>query len=126
VNAIAVFVGAIPGALPPMIGYVCATGKIDFIAVVLFSIQFVWQFPHFWSIAWLQYDDYKKAGIMLLPSESGKTRFSAVQNVIYCTVLLVVSSIPYYFNMVNWMANSVIMAVGAMFFMDGLEALFKL
>ncbi len=115
VNAIAVFVGAIPGALPPMIGYVCATGKIDFIAVVLFSIQFVWQFPHFWSIAWLQYDDYKKAGIMLLPSESGKTRFSAVQNVIYCTVLLVVSSIPYYFNMVNWMANSVIMAVGAMF-----------
>jgi heme O synthase-like polyprenyltransferase len=52
---------------------------------------------------------------MLLPSESGKTRFSAVQNVIYCTVLLVVSSIPYYFNMVNWMANSVIMAVGAMF-----------
>ncbi len=115
VNAIAVFVGAIPGALPPMIGYVCATGKIDFIAVVLFSIQFVWQFPHFWSIAWLQYDDYKKAGIMLLPSESGKTRFSAVQNVIYCTVLLVVSSIPYYFNMVNWMANSVIMAVGAVF-----------
>ncbi len=115
VNAIAVFVGAIPGALPPMIGYVCATGKIDFIAVVLFSIQFVWQFPHFWSIAWLQYDDYKKAGIMLLPSESGKTRFSAVQNVIYCTVLLVVSSIPYYFNMVNWMANSVIMSVGAMF-----------
>ncbi len=115
VNSIAVFVGAIPGALPPTIGYVCATGKIDFVAVVLFSIQFVWQFPHFWSIAWVQFDDYKKAGIMLLPSESGKTRFSAVQNVIYCTVLLVVSSIPYYFNMINWVANTAIMAVGAMF-----------
>lgn len=58
VSSIAVFVGAIPGALPPMIGYVCATGQIDFIAIVLFSTQFIWQFPHFWSIAWVQYDDY--------------------------------------------------------------------
>src|SRR5206468_10452850 len=65
VSSIAVFVGAISGALPPAIGYVCATGKIDFIAVLLFSIQFLWQFPHFWAIAWIQHDDYKKAGIML-------------------------------------------------------------
>lgn len=115
IHPIAVFVGAIPGALPPMIGYVCVTGKIDFVAVVLFSIQFVWQFPHFWSIAWVQYEDYKKAGIMLLPSASGKTKFSAVHNVIYCTVLLIVSAIPYYFNMINGLGNAVIMAVGAMF-----------
>ena len=112
---IAVFVGAIPGALPPMIGYVCATGVIDFAAIILFSIQFVWQFPHFWSIAWLQFEDYKKAGIMLLPSPSGKTRSSAVQNIIYCTVLLIASMIPYFFNMVNLIGAAFIAAVGVMF-----------
>lgn len=115
ISSIAVFVGAIPGALPPMIGYVCATGRIDFVAVVLFSIQFIWQFPHFWSIAWIQYDDYKKAGIMLLPSASGKTRMSAIQNVIYCSVLLVVSMIPYFFNMVGLAGNIVIASVGVIF-----------
>lgn len=115
VSSIAVFVGAIPGALPPMIGYVCATGRIDFVAIVLFSTQFIWQFPHFWAIAWTLFDDYKKAGIMLLPSASGKTRMSAIQNVIYCAVLLVVSMIPYFFNMINLTASLVIAAVGTMF-----------
>jgi protoheme IX farnesyltransferase len=115
VSSIAVFVGAIPGALPPMIGYVCATGTIDFVAIVLFSIQFIWQFPHFWSIAWLQFEDYKKAGIMLLPSASGKTRFSSIHNVIYCSVLLVVSMIPYFFNMVGSIGSVVIAAAGVTF-----------
>ena len=115
VSSVAVFVGAIPGALPPMIGYVCATGRIDFVAVLLFSLQFLWQFPHFWAIAWVQFDDYKKAGIMLLPSASGKTRMSALQNVIYCSVLLVVSMLPYFLNMVGPVANIFIAAVGVMF-----------
>jgi protoheme IX farnesyltransferase len=115
VSPIAVFVGAIPGAFPPMIGYVCATGKIDFVAVLLFSIQFIWQFPHFWSIAWLQFEDYKKAGIMLLPSATGKTRFSAIQNVVYCIMLLVVSMIPYFYNMVGAIGNIFIAAAGVTF-----------
>ncbi|HWB62370.1 MAG TPA: heme o synthase [Chitinophagales bacterium] len=115
VSSIAVFVGAIPGALPPMIGYVCASGNIDFWAIVLFSSQFIWQFPHFWSIAWLQFDDYKKAGIMLLPSASGKTRMSAIQNVIYCAVLLVVSMIPYFLNAVSFTGNLFIVVVGVVF-----------
>lgn len=115
VTSFAVFVGAIPGALPPMIGYVCVTGTIDFVAILLFSTQFLWQFPHFWSIAWLQYEDYKKAGIMLLPSISGKTRASALQNVIYCTMLLVVSMIPYFFNMVGTVGNIFIAAAGIVF-----------
>ncbi len=115
ISPIAVFVGAIPGALPPMIGYVCATGKIDFVAMVLFSIQFIWQFPHFWAIAWLQYEDYKRAGIMLLPSPSGKTRMSAIQSVIYCVVLLLVSMVPYFFNMVGLIGNFFIIAVGVVF-----------
>lgn len=121
VHPIAVFVGAIPGALPPMIGYVCATGNIDFVAVILFSIQFIWQFPHFWSIAWVQYEDYKKAGIMLLPSSTGKTRFSAVHNVIYCTVLLIVSALPYFLNLINIYGSIVIMVVGVMFFWMSLK-----
>jgi protoheme IX farnesyltransferase len=115
VSSVAVFVGAIPGALPPMIGYVCATGRIDFVAILLFSLQFLWQFPHFWAIAWVQFEDYKKAGIMLLPSASGKTRMSALQNVIYCSVLLVVSMLPYFLNMVGPIANIFIAAVGVMF-----------
>lgn len=115
VSSVAVFVGAIPGALPPMIGYVCYTGQIDYVAVVLFSIQFVWQFPHFWSIAWLQYEDYLKAGIMLLPSSSGKTSMSAIQSVIYCSLLLVVSMIPYFFNMVGFIGNLFIVAAGVVF-----------
>lgn len=115
VSPIAVFVGAIPGALPPTIGYVCATGEIDFVAVMLFSIQFIWQFPHFWSIAWIQFDDYKKAGIMLLPSASGKTRVSAFQNVVYCVMLLLVSSVPYFFNMVGVVGNIFIAGAGVTF-----------
>lgn len=115
VSSIAVFVGAIPGALPPMIGYVCVSKEIDFIAVLIFSIQFMWQFPHFWSIAWVQYNDYLKAGIMLLPSATGKSRASAIQNVVYCVMLLMVSMIPYFFNLVNLGANVVITAAGVIF-----------
>jgi protoheme IX farnesyltransferase len=115
VTPIAVFVGAIPGALPPMIGYVCATGTIDFVAVMLFSVQFIWQFPHFWSIAWVQYDDYKKAGIMLLPSATGKTHYSAIQNVIYCIMLLVVSMAPFFFNMIGTVAAVVTGVTGVVF-----------
>ena len=115
VSSIAVFVGAIPGALPPMIGYVCATGSIDYIAIMLFSVQFVWQFPHFWSIAWLQYDDYKKAGIMLLPSATGKTSMSAVQNVIYTLVLLVVSMLPFFLDMVGTVSAVITVVTGTFF-----------
>ena len=73
VNSIAVFVGAIPGALPPAIGYVAATGRIDELAIFLFLLQFFWQFPHFWSIAWIWDEDYTKAGYKLLPLGKGKT-----------------------------------------------------
>lgn len=121
VTSFAVFVGAIPGALPPMIGYVCATGEIDFIALLLFSTQFLWQFPHFWAIAWVQFDDYKKAGIMLLPSQGGKTRMSAIQNVIYCSMLLVVSMIPYFFNMVGLIGSAVTAAAGIVFLWMALQ-----
>jgi protoheme IX farnesyltransferase len=72
----AVFVGAFPGAIPPLLGYVAATGRFDIAAWLVFGIQFLWQFPHFWAIAWVLDDDYKKAGFKMLPSkkEEIKTR----------------------------------------------------
>ncbi|MDH5382778.1 MAG: heme o synthase, partial [Cyclobacteriaceae bacterium] len=72
VGPVAVFVGAIPGALPPLLGWVAATGVISHEALIIFGIQFIWQFPHFWAIAWLAYDDYKKVGIKLLPAKGEK------------------------------------------------------
>ncbi|RZA04037.1 MAG: protoheme IX farnesyltransferase [Sphingobacteriaceae bacterium] len=92
-SPIAVFVGAIPGALPALIGYVASYGKIDTIALILFGIQFVWQFPHFWAIAWVLDDDYKLAGFRLLPTgERDKT--SAIITFITTLILLPVSLLP--------------------------------
>ena len=92
-SPIAVFMGAIPGALPPLIGYVAAHGKIDEIALILFGIQFVWQFPHFWAIAWVLDDDYKKAGFRLLPT-THRDRTSAVITFISTLILIPVSLLP--------------------------------
>jgi protoheme IX farnesyltransferase len=96
-SPIAVFVGAIPGALPPLIGYVAAHGKIDVIALILFGIQFVWQFPHFWAIAWVLDDDYKLAGFRLLPA--GKRNLtSAIITFIFTLILLPVSLLPTFYH----------------------------
>jgi protoheme IX farnesyltransferase len=94
---IAVFVGAIPGALPPLIGYVAATEKIDAIALVLFAIQFVWQLPHFWAIAWVLDDDYKLAGFRLLPSGK-RNLFSAIVTFVFTLLLVPVSLLPYFYG----------------------------
>jgi protoheme IX farnesyltransferase len=92
-SPIAVFVGAIPGALPALIGYVASYGKIDEIALILFGIQFVWQFPHFWAIAWVLDDDYKLAGFRLLPTGE-RNRSSAIITFITTLILLPVSLLP--------------------------------
>jgi protoheme IX farnesyltransferase len=92
---IAVFVGAFPGALPPLIGYFAAFDQpvISWIPLVLFTIQFVWQFPHFWAIAWVVDDDYKKAGFRLLPTTE-RDKFSAFMILISTIVLLPVVLLP--------------------------------
>jgi len=96
-SPIAVFVGAIPGALPPLIGYVAAHERIDAIALILFGIQFIWQFPHFWAIAWVLDDDYKLAGFRLLPS--GKRNLSsAIVTLIFTLILIPVSLLPTYYG----------------------------
>jgi protoheme IX farnesyltransferase len=94
---ISVFVGAIPGALPPLIGYVAANPTIDQIALILFGIQFMWQFVHFWAIAWVLDDDYKLAGFRLLPTGK-RDRASAVVTFIFALALVPVSILPTYYG----------------------------
>lgn len=91
----AVLVGAFPGALPPMLGALAATDSFGLVPGVLFFVQFVWQFPHFWAIAWVLYDDYKKAGIELLPSKSGRTKSSAFQIAAYSLLLIPFTLMPW-------------------------------
>lgn len=99
VGPIAVAVGALPGAFPPMIGWVAASGHFGLEPGILFAIQFFWQFPHFWAIAWVLDDDYKKAGFKLLPSKGGKDLNSAIQIMIYTLFLLPLCWVPYYLQM---------------------------
>lgn len=118
ISNIAVFVGAIPGALPPMIGWVAMTGSITLEAFILFSIQFLWQFPHFWAIAWVAHDDYTRAGFRLLPSEGGKTRQSAFYNIVYILFLIPVSLLPFILGFSGWISAIVIAVVGLVFLLQ--------
>lgn len=93
ITPLAVFVGAIPGAIPFMLGWVAATDDFSIEPGMLFLIQFFWQFPHFWAIAWLQYDEYKKAGFNLMPMGQ-KNKKAVVQIIIYTACLIIVSVIP--------------------------------
>lgn len=111
----AVFVGAFPGAIPPMLGYVAATGKFDLYAGLLFAVQFIWQFPHFWAIAWVLNDDYKKAGFRLLPSKGGRDSSSAFITLLYTLFLLPISILPWAFGMSGSWSAIVILMLGAAF-----------
>ena len=108
VGPIAVFVGALPGALPPLLGWVAATGQITYEALIIFGIQFVWQFPHFWAIAWLADDDYKKAGFKLLPANGKKDMRTAFNIMIYTLALLPLGLLPAKFGLTG--INSAIVA----------------
>ena len=89
-----VFVGAFPGALPPMIGWIAYTGEFSPAAISLFALQFIWQFPHFWAIAWRLDEDYKKAGFIMLPSGGQKNKQSAFQILFYTIFMIPISLIP--------------------------------
>ncbi|MEO6584595.1 MAG: heme o synthase [Ferruginibacter sp.] len=98
INSIAVLVGAVPGALPCLIGWVAATNELSVGGWILFAIQFIWQFPHFWAIAWVAHEDYSRAGFKLLPSTKGPTKFTALQSVMYSVMMIPVGLLPYYFG----------------------------
>lgn len=108
VSSIAVFVGAIPGALPPLLGYVAAKGTIDYMAMLLFFTQFMWQFPHFWAIAWRVNEDYAKAGFSLLPFKTGHSKQNAFQILIYSIFLVPVSVLPTIMGYTNLFSGIVI------------------
>jgi protoheme IX farnesyltransferase len=93
VTSLAVFVGAFPGAIPFMLGWVAATGNFGIEAGTLFLIQFFWQFPHFWAIGWFLFEDYEKAGFYMLPSGKKDTS-TALQTILYTCWLIIASLLP--------------------------------
>lgn len=122
-SPIAVFVGAIPGALPPLIGYIAAIGgqsevgyvPVDYqIALILFLIQFVWQFPHFWAIAWVLDEDYVKAGFRLLPTKK-RDKISAVFTFVSTLVLIPVSLLPTFYGFGGYYVAGVSLVAGVIF-----------
>ena len=115
VGPIAVFVGAIPGAMPPLLGWTAATGAITYEALIIFGIQFIWQFPHFWAIAWVSDEDYKRAGFKLLPSGGGQDLNTAIQIMIYTLFLLPLGLLPSYFGLVGLNSGIVATVCGVLF-----------
>ncbi len=113
INSISILIGGFPGALPCLIGWVAATNMLNpfgHISVngkefsnaggwILFGMQFLWQFPHFWAIAWVAHTDYTKAGFKLLPADKGPTKFTAIQTIMYSVLMIPMGILPYYFNL---------------------------
>jgi protoheme IX farnesyltransferase len=93
VTSLSVFVGAFPGAIPFMLGWVAASGEFGIEAGTLFLIQFFWQFPHFWAIGWFLYEDYEKASIFMLPTGK-KDKGTALQIILYTVWLIIASLLP--------------------------------
>jgi len=117
-SPIAVLVGAIPGALPPLIGWVAEANAITAEAMVLFGIQFIWQFPHFWAIAWVLDEDYKRAGFRLLPSGGGRDLNTAFQIMIYTLFLLPLGMLPTQMGITGMTSAIVATVCGALFLMQ--------
>ena len=118
ITPFSVFVGAIPGALPTLIGAIAATegfGHVSFFAVLLFCIQFFWQFPHFWAIAWVSHDDYQRAGFFMLPSKGGRDKSSRSQILVYTLSLFPIALTPFVFNFSGWISASVVSCMGLVF-----------
>jgi len=116
-TAWAVFVGAIPGAVPPLLGAIAATNEFGFVPGILFFVQFTWQFPHFWAIAWVLHEDYQKAGFFLLPSSSGKSKASAFHIATYSLALIPFSLAPWLYGLTGNITLIVGSLIGGGFFL---------
>ena len=119
----AVFIGAFPGAIPPMLGAVASSTNnfgtpevFGLVPGVLFFVQFVWQFPHFWAIAWVSFDDYKAGGFSLLPSREGKSKSSAFQIVAYALALIPFSLLPWVMGWTGIVSMILVLLLGIGFF----------
>jgi protoheme IX farnesyltransferase len=124
INAIAVLIGAFPGAMPCLIGWAAGANELSLGGWVLFAIQFLWQFPHFWAIAWVAHKDYSNAGFKLLPSEQGPTKYTALQTIVYSLLMIPVGMIPYYIGM-SGMASLIIVMLTNLFLVMQCFRLYK-
>jgi protoheme IX farnesyltransferase len=120
-STFAVFVGAIAGAMPPLLGYVAYTNQFGFEPGIMFAIQFIWQFPHFWAIAWVLDEDYRRANIFLLPSKEGRGKSSALQIMLFTLVLIPVSLLPIQFGMAGTTLGIISTLAGLAFFMQSVK-----
>lgn len=109
VSSIAVLVGALPGALPCLIGWVAATNDWSIGGWIMFTIQFLWQFPHFWAIAWVAHKDYTEAGFKLLPSKEGPTKFTALQALMYALVMIPIGILPYIYHISGYWSMCIVL-----------------
>lgn len=121
ISPIAVFVGAFPGAIPPLLGWAAATGSLGMGGWALFAIQFIWQFPHFWAIAWVLDDDYQRAGYRLLPSKTGKDKKSTALTIWYIALLIPMSIIPYILGITGWVSMVIAIIAGLVFLKQGIK-----
>jgi len=112
ISPIAVLIGAFPGAMPALIGWSAATGGLEAGAWVLFLIQFIWQFPHFWAIGWVQDEAYTGAGFKMLPGNSGPSRYTATLIMIYSFLLIPVGLLPLNLGMIGWFGFAVLAIAG--------------
>lgn len=116
ISPIAVLIGAVPGALPMMIGCVAFQGEITMLALTLFAIQFLWQFPHFWAIAWMAFEDYTKAGMHLLPSKKGvRDNNAGMQSFIYAVFLIPVSLVPFFMGVTGIVSATILLICGLLY-----------
>ena len=125
VHPVAVLIGAIPGALPPLLGWVAATGELGVGGWTLFLIQFFWQFPHYWAIGWVGYDEYIKAGISMLPSQERSSRFTALQSMFYSIVLVPLAIVPRLVNITGNIGMWVCIACGVFYFIASVRFYIK-
>ena len=120
----ATFVGAFPGAIPPMIGWVAASGSLDRGAWLLFGILFFWQFPHFHAIAWMYREDYSRAGIKMLPVVEPNGESTARQILIYSVLLIPISLLPRWLGMAGGIYMTGALAIGLLFLYAGVRVSF--
>ncbi len=114
ITSFSVLIGAVPGAFPPLLGWIAARNEVGFEGIILYAVQFVWQFPHFWAIAWVLHDDYLKAGFKMLPG-NGRTRASAFQTLVYSICLVPIGFVPELFGFVNTISTLLIVLAGIFF-----------
>ncbi|MBK6399168.1 MAG: protoheme IX farnesyltransferase [Bacteroidetes bacterium] len=121
ITPFSVLIGAFPGAFPPLLGWVAGRNEIGMEALVLYAIQFIWQFPHFWAIAWVLHDDYAKAGFKMLPTGQGRTKGAAFQTLVYSICLIPLAIMPIVFGFTGIIATILMVITGILFTLQALR-----